>query len=251
MEQTASMKLPEGDHFDDLTVIPGIGGARQQWIREAFDVRTYGDLAALSLDEIVAQMKRDRKIASVDVIESWLEQAHELAGKQARWKTLATFVVEFGMDRDANYQTRVHHMDKDRTLEWSSIEPYEVGEWIKTRLESHLHKLPEVATTSQEVQEPVRAAIPSSPHDRLHELIAKVAALKSHDQPELRDVTPMPVHTDPIPHTTRMQRGPEKRPRIRDELQSAVLPADIRETAHPLYSEKLLRYIARVREFET
>ncbi|MCK4471724.1 MAG: hypothetical protein KAW49_08045, partial [Anaerolineae bacterium] len=64
---------------EDLTVIKGIGPARQQWLRESFNVRTYGDLAVLSADEIESRLKAEGRIASRSEIEQWIARAQELA----------------------------------------------------------------------------------------------------------------------------------------------------------------------------
>ena len=44
--------------IEDLTVISGIGKARQEWLRKTFHVRTLLDLAKLSADDIEAKLKR-------------------------------------------------------------------------------------------------------------------------------------------------------------------------------------------------
>ncbi len=64
---------------DDLTVIKGIGPARQKWLRESLDVITFADLAARSVAEIEARLKADNQIASQSTIETWIAQAREHA----------------------------------------------------------------------------------------------------------------------------------------------------------------------------
>lgn len=72
------MKLSDRAH-DDLTVIKGIGPARQRWLEESLAVRTFEDLAALSVDEIESRLKADKQIASRETIEAWIAQAQERA----------------------------------------------------------------------------------------------------------------------------------------------------------------------------
>ena len=57
------------EEYDDLTKITGIGPARKSWLAEVFGVRTYDDLAALSVDDIVAQFRTEGKPYSRSDIE--------------------------------------------------------------------------------------------------------------------------------------------------------------------------------------
>jgi hypothetical protein len=68
-----------GKGFDDLTVIKGIGPARQTWLRESLGVRTYADLASLSADEIQSQLIKDKpkNIPDRETIEGWIAGAKE------------------------------------------------------------------------------------------------------------------------------------------------------------------------------
>ena len=70
--------------LDDLTMIKGIGPARQRWLKESLDVRTFGDLAALSADEIESRLKADRQIASRETIEAWIAQADRHTARAAQ-----------------------------------------------------------------------------------------------------------------------------------------------------------------------
>ena len=62
------MHLGELPH-DDLTILQGIGPARQQWLRASFGVRTFADLAALSPAAIEQRLKEDGQIARRLLIE--------------------------------------------------------------------------------------------------------------------------------------------------------------------------------------
>lgn len=120
-------------HHDDLTVIKGIGPARQRWFNETLGVRTFQDLAELSANQIESRLKADNQIASRETIEAWIAEARDraaaakpteqpnagpgrieaempandeveesdddIAGQSAirkdGWKPLASFVIEF------------------------------------------------------------------------------------------------------------------------------------------------------------
>lgn len=75
--------------LDDLTMIKGIGPARQRWFEDSLDVRTFGDLAALSVDAIESRLKTDKQIASRETIETWIAEAHGRAAKRAGKPTRA------------------------------------------------------------------------------------------------------------------------------------------------------------------
>lgn len=71
-------------NLDDLTMIKGIGSARQRWLKESLDVRSFGDLAALSADEIESRLKADKQIASRETIEAWIAEADQHTSKAKR-----------------------------------------------------------------------------------------------------------------------------------------------------------------------
>lgn len=133
---------------DDLTRIKGIGLTRQEWLRNAFKVFTFADLAALTPEQIERQLKAERQIASRGEIAAWINKAQELAGgspsagaatavssvasKQgneqaeectvvaatADWQASARFVVEFQTTvdeaigaREQIYRTVASHLD--------------------------------------------------------------------------------------------------------------------------------------------
>lgn len=70
-------------HYDDLTVIKGIGRARQTWLRETLHVHTLHDLAGISPDDLAARLKADRRPIKPDVAESWIAQARTLTASAA------------------------------------------------------------------------------------------------------------------------------------------------------------------------
>jgi hypothetical protein len=65
--------------YDDLTTISGIKEKRQHLLRQALNVRTYGDLAHLSVDLIESAFRTEGKIVSRRAIQQWIAQARRLA----------------------------------------------------------------------------------------------------------------------------------------------------------------------------
>jgi len=146
--------------YDDLTVIRGIGPTRQRWLRESLNVRTYQDLATLSVDEIESRLKADGKIASRRRIEVWLVEAQELAtgdekvAKEANsptredgWKPFASFVVEF-QTREVEGQagerrTKAHHMEEDTGTYWPGIESRKLCQWMLDQIRDKVGLEPE------------------------------------------------------------------------------------------------------------
>lgn len=151
--------------YDDLTVIKGIGLARQQWLRESFNVRTLKDLAALSLDEVEAQLKAAGQITSRRIINQWLDQAKQqiVVNTQAAlltagstkaanatvdnpankdsWKPIASFVVDFQTRTSNNQiqeqQIKVHHIESDTCATWSKAEYAQVCQWMLDKLDTY------------------------------------------------------------------------------------------------------------------
>jgi hypothetical protein len=72
------------NNLDDLTVIMGIGPARQRWLKESLDVHTFADLAALSVGEIESRLRADKQIASRERIEVWIAEADRRTPKAKR-----------------------------------------------------------------------------------------------------------------------------------------------------------------------
>lgn len=86
--------------YDDLTVINGIGPARQDWLRNKLGVLKYQNLAGLSPEELLVHLKKDNLIASRNEVNRWISKAQELADAnktsvQGEWAPFASFVVEF------------------------------------------------------------------------------------------------------------------------------------------------------------
>ena len=130
--------------FADLTLIKGIGPARQQWLRQSFGVRSYADLAALLPDDIEAMLKADGQIARRSAVEEWVAQAQTLSGTAAPrplltlpadefadWHPFASFVVEIQAreedGRTAATRTAVQHIERDKNATWPGIERELVG----------------------------------------------------------------------------------------------------------------------------
>jgi hypothetical protein len=190
MASTASEEEPMKSNekiYDDLTAITGIGPARQRWLREAFGIRTYQDLAALSANQIESQLKADRQIASRSAIEAWPIQAREFATSAGRsstpalesaderftkeansltredgWKDLAQFVVVF-QTREVEGQveerrTAVHHMEKDTGTHWPGIESKKLCYWILDQIRDQVELKPE----EYDLTQPQPAEAPSA-----------------------------------------------------------------------------------------
>lgn len=168
---------------DDLTTIPGIGPARQQWLAEAFGVRTYADLAVLSADEIETKLSADGKPYARDEVERWIQEAAEQAAKKEdidtrpsvepstpvsansheekvepiattapnagdeQWQRIALFQVEFQRrkpeDAAAEKRTLINYHDIDKWDEWPYIETEKIGQWIVDQAGDKLRPAPE------------------------------------------------------------------------------------------------------------
>lgn len=147
------------EDFDDLTVIRGIGLARQKVLRELLDIYTYQDLAELPVSEIESRLKAEGQIVSRKSIESWVTQAKDLAGRTGRtaqpdfetpgvnesgksysqgredgWKPFASFVIEFQTretdSKRYERRTTVHYMEEDTGTIWSGIVGTQLCDWI-------------------------------------------------------------------------------------------------------------------------
>jgi hypothetical protein len=166
--------------LDDLTVIKGIGPTRQEWLRKSFDIHTYDDLAALSPDELEAQLKADGRIASRSELEAWLTQAQHLARQTMNpeladqpttttlsvtettlvdttnhWQAFASYVVEFQTRtvEDAalapiEYRTVVHHMEADIGKTWPGINTTDLCAWMLAQVSAPLEEEPMAAPAS-------------------------------------------------------------------------------------------------------
>lgn len=165
---------------DDLTAIKGIGPARQQWLIKVFDVRTFSTLAALSVDQIEAALKAEKRLmVARPEIHEWIVQARELAAASdlasqqeaepaaakaegasnapttLEWKPFASFVVELRErtreGQAEEYQTSVHHVEADKSETWPGLDGEALCEWMLAQV--HREALPET-------EEPERAEEP-------------------------------------------------------------------------------------------
>jgi len=138
--------------YDDLTVIKYVGPKLQSWLRENLQVRTYRDLAALTVEQIQTQLSADKKTVAKLRIETWIAQAGELAlkaeekeaanpalvepivppsvpKKAGNWKEYASFMVYFEareVNGEREKRIAVSHLEVDKSDAWSELtsEPY-------------------------------------------------------------------------------------------------------------------------------
>lgn len=151
--------------FADLTIIKGIGPARQQWLRQSFGVRTYDDLARLLPDEIEAMLKADGQIARRRAVEEWVAQAQALsdtyvvrplltlpADEYADWHPFASFVVEIQAreedGRTAATRTAVQHIERDTNATWPGIEREKLCNWIVAQVDGEVQRMTSPAPTA-------------------------------------------------------------------------------------------------------
>jgi len=156
---------------NDLTVIKGIGPARQRWLKESFNVRTFHDLAVLSADEIESRLKAEGQVIARSEIDQWIVQAWELAAAnlssqqavesadakaerntnspagEGEWQPLASFVVEFQArkveGRAEEQRTTVHHMEADKGEKWPGIEGEQLCQWMLDQVGERVRREPE------------------------------------------------------------------------------------------------------------
>lgn len=175
---------------DELTVIKGIGEAKQQWLHEA-NVHTLQDLAALSPDELETALAAAGRRATRSEIESWIAQAKVLAATAALiiehvevpgevdseeettarpvdgWEAFARFVVEFQtlsvpkQEEPEPYRTVVNHVvvDNDHILQhqaWPGLQVEQLCTWI---LEQMREKAAMDATTEPPAMPAVSAPV--------------------------------------------------------------------------------------------
>ena len=149
--------------LDDLTKITGIGEARERWLKQSFNIRTFQDLAKLTVAQIEKKMKLDGQIISRKAIEVWLDQAAEFTihvseaqqpteessaelktglpnamPRENGWKPIASFVVEYQTNeisgRPREQRTVAHYMEKDVTKTWAGLEAKQLCQWINGQL---------------------------------------------------------------------------------------------------------------------
>lgn len=204
-----------GEERDDLTRIRGIGAVTQQLLREWLDVRTFGDLARLSVDEIESKLRERGQTASRSEIEGWIARAQELASatesspqstvespvgdreegepsqpidestEAGKWQSFASFQVEFqfrDIDGETEAQTTVRSLDTDRAKTWSGLEGDRICRWM-------LEQLAEVrASVQPQSRQEQRTAAASPP-------VVKIERLRILQPPQ----TDMPVVVDATP----------------------------------------------------
>jgi len=138
--------------MDDLTKIKYIGPKLQSWLREKLQIRTYKDLAALSVEEIQEQLRADGTPVAEFKIKSWINQARELAldaeeeveampaigepagsrtgGRSAKlkkagdWKEFASFMVYFEsreINGEREKRIKVSHLEEDKSAVWTEL----------------------------------------------------------------------------------------------------------------------------------
>lgn len=149
---------------DDLTVINGIGTARQTWFQETFGVRRFADLAALSVDRVEAALKEGKRTpVTRSDIEGWLAQAGELAAERSKeapksaapsdtepdWTPFASFVVEYrcrdAADPAERHQTHIHHVEGDVSETWQGLQGESLGPWMLDHAQKLAEPEPEAA----------------------------------------------------------------------------------------------------------
>jgi len=166
----------------DLTSIKGIGPNRQEWLRKSFNVQTYADLAALSADELEAQLKATGRIAARNEIEAWIAQAQLLAApinpvppsdqavspsettpvanptmsESKPWDAVASYVVEFQTrlaetqeKQTPEYRTAVQYMDADVGKAWPGLQTDELGAWMLEQVREKGKKEPVAALLAE------------------------------------------------------------------------------------------------------
>jgi ribosomal protein L32 len=242
--------------YDDLTVIKGIGDVTQQWLRDALGVYTYSDLALLSVKEIEARSKADRKIVSRSKIESWVADAQALSDSttfvdqpediespdKSLWYTVATFVVEFekqeGGEEDL-FRTKAHHMEADVTKMWSNIEWSKLGQWIFGQLNlTALRELP-VDSQQSEITSLLDQDMSFSPHVETEEYSPSTTQGEPEPAQPMRQSQQMPTHTpplavDPSQHSSKLQHYIVQADRLATEELSPSTTQGEPEPAQPM-----------------
>ena len=224
--------------LDDLTAIKGIGQITQRWLRGTFNVRTYYDLAALSVDEIEVRLKADGKIAFHSRIEKWIVQAQAFASSTSspiysqqltvlesdEWPRLATFVVAFE-ERQAEgkgeLQIKAEHHEADEWQVWKGMQLKELSQWMLTQLGDRVSQ----PTPVQQSVQTERETEQTDSTDKLQEYIAKARQLAGE---VIASHTGITAHQLPIQQTT--------------NVEPTILMPTSEETS---YSDKLQRYIQK------
>lgn len=133
--------------YDDLSVISGIGPARQHWLSESLGINTFRGLALLSVTRAIEKLQADGHKISASELEHWIAAAQEkLQEKQDNpdkgWKPVAVFVLEFSkqsnIDETMVYRTIVHDMQGDISKKWAGLEGEQAFCWILHTLNKQL-----------------------------------------------------------------------------------------------------------------
>lgn len=219
---TASTGDPQNS--DDLTAISGIGAVREKVLRESLDVRTFQDLAALSVDEIESQFKAEGQSVSRDLIKQWIAAARELAvatvaepsnspSSESEWESAATFVVEFQeREEGEERRTRVHHMEEDVDAEWPDVGSEQLYRWMLEQLGEPVPELPKEvrAEAREELEQELEEMRTEARQELQDELKVERARLQQELEKELEE------------------RKAEARQKLAQEMQQ--LRAEARET---------------------
>jgi hypothetical protein len=207
--------------FDDLTAIKGIREARQQWFRDTMKVNTYIDFAMLSVDQIEAGLKVERQFPSRNMIAAWIAQAKALAemGENQtgstkrdaavipRWKSLASFVIEFQEveNKDGSREQRMtaHHIETDKNHVWWEIEPQESMRWILA--EAGIETRPAAAVPTAESLDTLTPVYPTGYSDKLQQVLAKSQQLSSAPK-SMQAAQPTPTTSRPTGFSDHMRQ---------------------------------------------
>ncbi|MGB7441689.1 MAG: hypothetical protein WA919_11520 [Coleofasciculaceae cyanobacterium] len=110
-----------GEEYDSLTRIRGIGPVTQQLLRESLNIYTFRDLTNLSIDQIESELRADGQTASRSEIEGWIVQAQEIvAAKELSPKTKAEESANLPTQEDESDQQEVPLLD---TLDGEGLTP--------------------------------------------------------------------------------------------------------------------------------
>lgn len=168
---------------DNLTIIPGVSKALEQWLRESLKVYTFADLAKLSAQKIRARGKQTGEVLSIEELEPILAKAKELADAASaesalpakakpekaapsaktikEWNDFANFVICFekktagGKEEKrtkVEHRTGIQHMETEEQASWPGIETDEACKWM-------LKRLGQKATTASEEDSPATEAL--------------------------------------------------------------------------------------------
>jgi hypothetical protein len=192
-------------------LLKGIGPARQRWLRETLNVRTYRDLADLSIDELESRLKDVGQIPSRSDIARWIAQAQELAaaaelapeselgpvkpedsgegarpaGMEAEWMPFASFVVEFQSrnveGRVAEHRTTAHHMETHADADWPGLESVKLSQWMLEQIRD------KVLSTEEELFEPIPPAV--APPPARPSLVIEIAQVRVFQPPDAKEPT--------------------------------------------------------------